>query len=218
MKRITIVLVTVLLTISANAECKPKWCSVKQLSNYTEVTICANSTLWATDATLSSIYKELMGYKDKKGHEGNWYKEVKDNQRTWLKERNKLNDKNPILDSYMKRIDTLYGHLKEQIKIEQRLPFQNIEKIYQAIVDNKSENLANLIKFPKTIIISGKDTKFATKAEFIEKYPTIFTKEYREEIAKEKPTPDMFSNYQGIMLGDGIVWFTENGNLQSLNK
>jgi len=218
MKKIAIVLVTVLLTISANAECKPKWCGGKQLSNYTEVTICKNPILWATDATLSSIYKELMGYKGKKGHEGNWYKEIKTNQKKWLKDRNKLNDKNPILDSYMNRIDTLYGHLKEQIKIEKLLPYQNIEKIYQSIVDNKPESLANLIKFPKTIIISGKNTKFTTKAEFIKKYPTIFTKEYREKIAKEKPTPNMFNNYQGIMLGDGVVWFTEEGNLKSLNK
>jgi uncharacterized protein len=218
MKKIAIVFVTVLLTISANAECKPKWCSGKQLSNYTEATICEHPILWATDATLSSIYKELIGYKGQKGHHGNWYKEVKDTQKSWLKERNKLSKKNSILDSYMKRIDTLYGHLKEQINIEKRLPYQNIEKIYQSIVDNNPERLANLITFPKNIVISGKDTKFASKAEFIEKYPTIFTKEYREEIAKEKPTPDMFSNYQGIMLGDGVVWFTEDGHLQSLNK
>ena len=218
MKKIAIVLVTVLLTSSVNAECKPKWCSKKQLSSYTEGIICENPILWATDATLSNIYKELMSYKDKKGHEGNWYKEVKDNQKSWLKERNKLNTKNPILESYMKRIDTLYGHLKEQINIEKQLPYENIEKIYQSIVDNNPESLANLMKFPKNIVISGKYTKFATKAEFIKKYPTIFTKEYREEIAKEKPTPNMFSNYQGIMLGDGVVWFTEDGNLQSLNK
>jgi len=218
MKKIVIVLVTVLLTSSVNAECKPKWCTGKQLSHYTEGIICENPILWTTDATLSNIYKELMGYKDKKGHEGNWYKELKTNQKKWLKERNKLNSKNPILESYMQRIDTLYGHLKEQIKIEKQLPYQNIEKIYQAIVDNQPENLANLIQFPKNIMISGKNIKFKTKAEFIEKYPTIFTKEYRERIAKEKPTPDMFHNYQGIMLGDGIIWFTEEGHLQTLNK
>jgi len=44
------------------------------------------------------------------------------------------------------------------------------------------------------------------------------SKKYQEHIAKEKPSPDMFSSYQGIMLGDGIIWFTEEGNLQSLNK
>ena len=74
MKKIAIVFVTVLLTISANAECKPKWCSGKQLSNYTEVTICEHPILWATDATLSSIYKELIGYKGQKGHQENWYR------------------------------------------------------------------------------------------------------------------------------------------------
>jgi len=197
MKKITIVLVTTaLFTLSANAECKPKWCDSKKLS-VTEDTICSDSTLRASDALLNSIYKEIGG------------KEFKESQKSWLKERNSLFSKVQIFESYMKRIDALYPELN---------PHKKIKRLYKAIVNNQPKVLANLIKFPKTIIINGKENKFESKAKFLEKYSTIFTKKYREHIAKEKPSPDMFSNYQGIMLGDGIIWFTEEGNLQSLNK
>ena len=210
MKKITMVLVTTaLLTLSANAQCKPKWCDAKSLSK-TEKIICSDSTLKASDALLSNIYKKLMSV---------GAKEVKANQKSWLRERNHLSTKSEILDSYMNRTSYIYSILKKYNSNEAKITsHEKIEKIYKAIVDNRPKVLANLIKFPTNIIISGKNTKFATKAKFLEQYPTIFTREYVAQIAKEKPSPDMFSNYQGIMLGDGVVWFTEDGDLKSLNK
>jgi len=211
MKRITILLATtVLLSCSANAECKPNWCDSKKLSE-TENIICADAMLRASDALLNSTYSALIIYSNEKD-------KIKKNQKHWMRERNKLDGKNEILGSYMNRINTLYNKFKTPIDTATTTPHQKIEKIYKAIVENKSKALADLMKFPTTITISGKENKFETKAKFLEKYSNIFTKAYRENIAKEKPSSDMFSNYQGIMLGDGIIWFTEDGNLQSLNK
>ena len=211
MKKITILLATTaLLTVSANAECKPKWCDSKRLST-TESIICADSMLRASDALLGSTYSALMSYSDQKN-------EIRKNQKHWMRERNKLSSKNQLLKSYMGRITTLYNKFEAPLEVATTTPHQKIEKIYRAIVDNKPEALADLITFPTSITISGKDTKFENKTKFVEKYSSIFTKKYRENVAKEKVTPNMFSNYQGIMLGDGIMWFTDEGDLQTLNK
>jgi uncharacterized protein len=213
MKKIIMLLATTaLLTVSANAECKPKWCNSKKLSEI-ESTICADSMLRASDALLSSTYRALMSYSEQK-------EEIKKNQEHWLKERNKLSGKIEILTSYMDRITILYNKFKMPITGGEVSPSitSHIKKIYNAIVDNKPEALADLMKFPKTININGKDTKFATRAKFLEKYPSIFTKKLREHIATQKVTSNMLiSPVDGILLGDGTVYFTLNhGNLKSL--
>ena len=86
------------------------------------------------------------------------------------------------------------------------------------MVNDKAEDLANLIVFPTTVMINAKSTKFKDKKEFLKAYPKVFTKKYRETVAKAKANKkDMFTNYQGIMLGDGCIWFDESGHLNALN-
>ena len=169
------------------------------------------STLRASDALLSSIYSALMSYSEHK-------EEIKKNQEHWLKKRNKLFGKIEILASYLDRITVLYNKSKTPPPSFSATMTSRMQKIYNAIVDNKPEALADLMKFPKTLNINGKDTKFTTKAKFLEKYSTIFTKKLREDIAKEKVNDDMLiDRFDGIALGGGTIYFSiDNGDLKSI--
>ena len=117
MKKIIIVVSIMAFGISAYADSAPEWCSSNKLSK-TEKIICSDTFLQEADILLSKIYKKLMSYSGKEGHEGMWYREIKDGQQQWLKERNKLSDKSKIMDSYMDNIKLMYGELDERLKVE----------------------------------------------------------------------------------------------------
>jgi len=117
MKKIIIVVATMTFGLSAYANSMPKWCSSDRLSK-TEHIICSDRFLREADILLSKTYKKLMSYRGKEGHEGMWYREVKDNQKDWLKERNRLSDRSKIMDSYMDNIKLLYGELDGHRKLD----------------------------------------------------------------------------------------------------
>ena len=217
MKKLTILLSTLVFTLSAQDDCTPSWCKSNKLV-LAEQYICTSRVLGSADMLLNEIYARVMKFKGKEGQEGMWAREVKSNQIDWIKKRNKMEDENEVLASYMGRIDTLYATLKVKQTRAVSVVYENIKDVYDAVVNNKAKDLANLMSFPKTIIIDGKETKFKNEKAFLEAYPKIFTKAYREKVAKGKPNKkDMFVNFQGIMLGSGSIWFDENGHVKSFN-
>lgn len=95
-------------------EYKPKWCEAEKLSEV-ETLICEDGTLRSADALMDQLYKELMSYKGKEGHEGMWYREVKSDQIDWLAKRNNAKNRVEVLDAYMSRNNELYSFLKDRI-------------------------------------------------------------------------------------------------------
>jgi len=95
-------------------------------------------------------------------------------------------------------------------------PEIKIRKIHNAVKNNRKYDLIRLISFPTKIYISGKLTTFNTKKDFLKQYDVLFTNKYRKRVSQEIPK-HMFHNSQGIMLGDGAMWFTEDGAIKSLN-
>ncbi len=113
MKAIYVTLLLSLLVLPASADnCKISWCGSNKLST-TEKQICADPTLRAADVFLNRIYKELMRYRGKEGHEGHWPDAVKDEQIAWIKKRNEITEKSKLLTSYMTRIRQIYNWLND---------------------------------------------------------------------------------------------------------
>lgn len=50
--------------------------------------------------------------------------------------------------------------------------------------------------------------KYATPAQFKAKYATIFDKETKRVVADMR-LDRIFRNYQGAMIGDGLIWFNQ---------
>ena len=218
MKKLTIILSMAVLTLSVQADCTPKWCNSKKGFSTAEQYVCSSKILGSADTLLNEIYAQVMEFKGKEGQEGMWAGEVKGAQLNWIKQRNKIDDEEEVLASYMGRIDTLYSTLKVKQTHGTSIVYENIKKVHTAVVNNKSEALVHLMVFPKTITIDGKATKFKDEKDFLKAYSKIFTKKYREIVAKSKPNKkDMMQNYRGIMLGSGSIWFDEEGHVISLN-
>ena len=84
-------------------------------------------------------------------------------------------------------------------------------KIKLYVTENNKTGLADLISYPIKVNINGSKESISNKEEFEQKYDDIMKAEFKEKI-KNCYTKYLFSNYMGIMLGNGEIWF---GNLNN---
>jgi len=93
---------------------------------------------------------------------------------------------------------------------------REVYRFWLAIKQNNMKAIASQIEYPIEYTINEQKKKCLSAAEFMADYDVVITKKFREEIIKATPH-NMFSNDQGIMLGDGEVWFNHSGKVIALN-
>ncbi|NQU19348.1 hypothetical protein HQ550_04250 [bacterium] len=76
-----------------------------------------------------------------------------------------------------------------------------------AVIKQDRKRVASMINYPLQLMSNGKMIK--NSKDFIANYDYIIDKNAYQEITNSH-TSDMFSNYQGVMLGDGVAWFGGN--------
>lgn len=83
-------------------------------------------------------------------------------------------------------------------------------KIKDYIINDKKEELSKFIKYPIVYFPKGSDqmTKIYTCDEFLQKYDELVTSDIKEAVANSA-YDELFSNWKGIMIGSGQVWFTD---------
>lgn len=84
-------------------------------------------------------------------------------------------------------------------------------KIKLYITEINKTGLAEIITYPIRVTINGSNVSISNKEEFVKKYDAIINDKFVEKI-KNCYTKYLFSNYEGIMLGDGEIWF---GNINN---
>ena len=82
--------------------------------------------------------------------------------------------------------------------------FANKIKLY--VTENNKTELADLIDYPIKVAINGSKVSINNKKEFEQKYDDIINEEFKEKI-NNCYTKYLFSNYMGIMMGNGEIWF-----------
>lgn len=76
------------------------------------------------------------------------------------------------------------------------------------IKNNDKENLAELIHYPITPWTNPENGVIKDKQQFIEFYNQIITEDIKKSIV-ETDLNNIFSNWQGSMLGNGELWFSK---------
>jgi hypothetical protein len=94
---------------------------------------------------------------------------------------------------------------------------KNAQVFYAAVLANSPEQAAAAVSFPLAYTANGRRTLLHTPADFVAKYSAIFTPAFVAEIRNATPH-QMFANYQGVMLGTGLVWFDQDGKAFALNN
>lgn len=100
-------------------------------------------------------------------------------------------------------LDGLYGDHK---------PYREFFAHFQkAIAANDKAAVAALIDYPFQARIKGKSAKLRDAAHFIADYDLIVTAKVRQAVAAQSYA-NLFANWQGVMIGDGEVWFSGVGD------
>ena len=77
-----------------------------------------------------------------------------------------------------------------------------------AVKSNDKDKIAGMISYPLNFIHDGKRARIRDKQTFLTRYDSIFSERIREAILKQS-SHCLFGNYQGEMIGNGEVWFSE---------
>lgn len=85
--------------------------------------------------------------------------------------------------------------------------------IFQAIEKQDLDWVVARMAYPTKVIIPGKKPKLVSSPDDLRK---ILEAQFRvglgrRMLAEIRADPELFSNYQGVMMGRGTVWFVGNG-------
>jgi len=94
---------------------------------------------------------------------------------------------------------------------------RNALLFWNAIKSGDKRTVASLVIYPIKVGISGGTKQINGPKELLANYDAIFSPRYREAIANALPY-NMFVRDQGVMLGNGQVWFGPDGKVIALNN
>lgn len=101
------------------------------------------------------------------------------------------------------------GGIDNPVKFEEM--FNEVKKFVSE--DNK-EKVSEYILYPLRVNHDKSSTEIKTTDEFIKNYDNIFTEEVKKAFLNQD-VKQTFVNYQGVMVGDGEIWF---GSSQDSSK
>ncbi|MDX6180947.1 hypothetical protein SGQ44_02185 [Flavobacterium sp. Fl-77] len=103
--------------------------------------------------------------------------------------------------------------LAQDLKPEQQ---KFIKSFIENVKNSKKEAIAAMVVYPlkREYPIPG----IKSKAEFVKRYTEIFDADLINEISKSDPAKDWsLMGWRGIMLNQGTIWMTEEGELFAVN-
>ena len=87
---------------------------------------------------------------------------------------------------------------------------------WQAVKRGDKKAVAGMVAYPIKVQLPTGPQRLRSAAELVANYDAIFSPRYRDAIAAAMPR-NMFVRDQGIMLGQGEVWFGADGKVIALN-
>ena len=80
-----------------------------------------------------------------------------------------------------------------------------------AVKAQDKHKVAGMVHYPLLVNIPKRHRQIKTTAQFVAEYDRLFTTSMRKTIEEQTPAR-LFANWQGIMIGNGEVWFEEQSN------
>ena len=87
----------------------------------------------------------------------------------------------------------------------------------KGVLDDRRDVVAQSIRYPLHVSLRGKTLILRNPKSLLARYNEIFTDGYVRTIGSSVPRL-MFARDQGVMLGDGAVWFDASGRVIALNR
>jgi cyclopropane fatty-acyl-phospholipid synthase-like methyltransferase len=100
-------------------------------------------------------------------------------------------------------LDSLFGsHTQYQ---------QFFEKLKEAVAGDDKKAVASLVDYPFRARINGKAVTIKDANHFVADYNKIVTGKVKQAVTEQR-YETLFANWQGVMIGDGEVWFSGIGD------
>ncbi|TWG91113.1 hypothetical protein L598_006000000090 [Mesorhizobium sp. J18] len=91
------------------------------------------------------------------------------------------------------------------------------EKLKKAVAEHDKQTVASMVDYPFKARINGKAVTIRDAAHFAADYDEVFTNKVRDAVAKQT-YENLSANWQGVMIGDGEVWFSGICNNDACEK
>jgi hypothetical protein len=86
------------------------------------------------------------------------------------------------------------------------LPVRFLSDLQAAVAAGQKNTVAAMIAYPITLVDHGKKISITGPAAFLQKYDLAMNPKVKTALAAQRPE-QLFSNYQGLMIGSGEIWF-----------
>jgi hypothetical protein len=80
------------------------------------------------------------------------------------------------------------------------------QKMQAAVNASEKDRLASMVSYPMHAMQNGKRIQVRTRQQFLSQYPRLFTPAVVCAIKTAKAS-DVWGNYQGFMVGGGVIWW-----------
>ena len=81
-------------------------------------------------------------------------------------------------------------------------------ELQKAVADDDRAKVATMIAVPIVAYTGRRKVRFRSKLEVLKKYDLVFNQKVKQALARQNVS-DLFVNSQGIMVGDGEIWFNQ---------
>lgn len=85
-----------------------------------------------------------------------------------------------------------------------------LAELQEAVARDERERVASMVSFPMRLNSGRGRTLVRNRRDFLRRYGRIFNAKVRAALARQDE-PGLFVNYQGVMVGNGEIWFAPVG-------
>jgi hypothetical protein len=82
-----------------------------------------------------------------------------------------------------------------------------LHELQSAVAEHARARVADMVSYPLKTRIKGAWVRVRTPAQFLAHYEELLTPKIQQAIAQQS-YGDLFSNSQGVMIGNGAIWFS----------
>ncbi|QOS98716.1 hypothetical protein JNUCC42_19990 [Brevibacterium sp. JNUCC-42] len=115
-------------------------------------------------------------------------------------------------NSHTQLVSTTYSSKYAVAGIDNEEEFANyFSKLQKSISNQDKETVAELVHYPFNVNRAEKSWVISNQGDFINNYDQIVTPEVKNALLEQREE-DLFSNDQGIMIGNGEAWISKINN------
>lgn len=86
-----------------------------------------------------------------------------------------------------------------------------LSTLQTALRADKPQLVANAVRFPLRVNVNRKSSYVASRQVFLTRFGQLFPSQMRQAVLSQRSTC-LFGNDQGVMIGDGEVWFDQDSD------